>query len=690
MAKITAKVTVDGIEVEVPNGSNVLQACEAAGKEVPRFCYHERLTVAGNCRMCLVEIEKAPPKPWASCAYPVADGMVVHTDSPMVRAARRGVMEFLLINHPLDCPICDQGGECDLQDQAVGYGLDHSRYTENKRAVRDKNFGPLVKTAMTRCIHCTRCIRFSTEIAGVPELGTTARGENMEVGTYVERALSSELSGNLIDICPVGALTSKPYAFVARPWELKKTDSVDVLDAVGTNIRVDSRGPEVLRVLPRLNEDVNEEWLADKGRFSVDGLKRRRLDSCWVRRDGKLQRRSWPDAFAAIEEKLTGLDGSRIGAVAGNLADAESMLALKDLMTALGSTNLDCRQDGAHADPTQRDFYTFNTTIAGIETASALLIVGSNPRHEAPLINARIRKRWLQTHMPIALIGPDAKLTYEAERIGDGPETIAALLRGRHRFADTLTKATKPMLILGQAALARPDGAAVLAACWKLAGATGMLSAEWHGFNVLQTAAARVGALDLGFLPGHGGKPLVGMLGGGVDVLWLLGADEFDTAAIGPDTFVIYQGSHGDRGAARADVILPGAAYTEKNGTYVNTEGRVQRGALAVYPPAEAREDWKILRAFSAYVGCPLPYDDIDTLRARLEQVNPAFARIDTLPRLRAGDRGAPAGDPDRLLADPFTPWIANYYQTDPISRASPTMAECTRVHAPAMPRAAE
>ena len=685
-----AKVTIDGVTVEVPTGSNVLQACEAAGIEVPRFCYHERLSVAGNCRMCLVEIEKAPPKPFASCAYPVAEGMVVHTDTPMVRAARRGVMEFLLINHPLDCPICDQGGECDLQDQAVGYGMDHSRYIENKRAVRDKNLGPLVKTTMTRCIHCTRCIRFSTEIAGVSELGATARGEGMEVGTYVERALSSELSGNLIDICPVGALTSKPYAFVARPWELKKTDSVDVLDAVGAAIRVDSRGPEVLRILPRLNEDVNEEWLADKSRFSVDGLKRRRLDGCWVRRDGALHRATWPEAFAAIETRLAGLDGSRIGAVAGNLADAESLLALKDLMTALGSANLDCRQDGAHADAARRDFYSFNTSIAGIEEADAVLLIGSNPRHEAPLINARLRKRWLQGGCRVALIGPAADLTYEVAQLGLGAEAIAALLGGGHAFAATLRAAKKPMLILGQAALARPDGAEVLAACWQLAAATGMLTPDWHGFNVLHTAAARVGALDLGFLPGPCGKALGQMLGGGVDVLWLLGADELNTAAIGRETFVIYQGSHGDRGAARADVILPGAAYTEKPGTYVNTEGRVQRGALAVYPPGDAREDWKILRAFSAFIGRTLPYDDIDALRARLEQVNPVFARLDLLPRFGCGDTTGPAGDPARMQGGAFAPWIETYYQTDPISRASPTMAECTRVQAPHTAQAAE
>jgi NADH-quinone oxidoreductase subunit G len=679
------KLTIDGIAVEVPPGSNVLQACEAAGKEIPRFCYHERLSVAGNCRMCLVEIEKAPPKPISSCSYPVGEGMVVHTDSPMVRAARRAVMEFLLINHPLDCPICDQGGECDLQDQAMGYGADHSRYAEQKRAVKDKNLGPLVKTVMTRCIHCTRCIRFSTEIAGVSELGATARGESMEVGTYVEHALTSELSGNLIDICPVGALTSKPYAFVARSWELRKTDSVDVLDAVGANIRVDSRGPEVLRILPRLNEDVNEEWLADKSRFAVDGLKRRRLDACWVRRDGKLQRASWPEAFAAIAAKLRGLVPERIGAVAGNLCDAESMVALKDLMAALGSASLDCRQDGAALDASRRDFYCFNTSIAGIEDADALLIIGSNPRREAPLINARIRKRWLMGSFPIAAIGEPADLTYPVQWLGNSPSFLAA-----NPFVETLKSAKRPMLIVGQGALARPDGAAVLAASWKLAAETGMLEAEWHGFNVLHTAAARVGALDLGFLPGRGGKDLAAMLGGGVDLLWLLGADEFDTARIGAETFVVYQGHHGDRGAARADVILPGAAYTEKDGTYVNTEGRVQRGELAVYPPGDAREDWKILRACSAAIGKALPYDDLAGVRARLEQVNPVFARRDILPRFGCSDRTGPAGDATALGTAPFTPFIANYYQTDPISRASPTMAECTATYAPAIAEAAE
>jgi NADH-quinone oxidoreductase subunit G len=676
------KLTIDGIEVEVPNGSNLLQACEAAGKEIPRFCYHDRLSVAGNCRMCLVEIEKAPPKPFASCAYPVAEGMVVHTDSPMVRKARRSVMEFLLINHPLDCPICDQGGECDLQDQSLGYGLDTSRYLENKRAVRDKYLGPLVETHMNRCIQCTRCVRFAAEIAGVPELGATARGEGMEIGTYVERALSSELSGNLVDICPVGALTSKPYAFVARPWELRKTDGIDVLDAVGAAIRIDTRGPEVLRILPRLSEDVNEVWLGDKSRHSVDGLRRRRLDRCWVRRDGKLVAATWAEAFGAIADAIRDVPGERIGAVAGNLCDAESLLALRDLMELLGSRNLDCRQDGAHADIARRDFYTFNTTIAGIEEADALLLIGTNPRIEAPVLNARIRKRYLAAGIAVAAMGVAADLTYPVRWLGEG-------FVGLGDFADVLRGAKRPMLILGQGALARDDGAAVLAAAWELARDQTMLTADWHGFNVLHTAAARVGALDLGFLPGPGGKGLTDMMDGGVDVLWNLGADEFDSGRIAPGTFVVYQGHHGDRGAARADVILPGSAYTEKSGTYVNTEGRAQTGFAAGPPPGEAREDWRILRAFSAVIGRVLPYDDIETLRERLAEANGVFGRVGVLPRFGITDLTGPGGG--GAVSDlPFRPWLRSYYQTDPISRASPTMAACVAEIAPALAVAAE
>jgi NADH-quinone oxidoreductase subunit G len=684
-----AKVTVDGIEVEVPNGASVLQACEAAGKEIPRFCYHERLSVAGNCRMCLVEVEKAP-KPVASCAYPVMDGMKVFTDTPLVRNARRGVMEFLLINHPLDCPICDQGGECDLQDQAYAYGHDKSRYGEAKRAVKDKNIGPLIKTVMTRCIQCTRCVRFAAEVAGTPELGGTNRGENMEIGTYVEKALTSELSGNLIDICPVGALTSRPYAFVSRPWELRKTDGIDVLDAVGANIRIDTRGPEVLRILPRINEAVNEEWMADRGRFSFDGLKRRRLDRPWLRKDGRMVAASWAEAFAAIAAKLSQTPADRIGAVAGSLADAESVLALKDLMAAYGSTNLDCREDCAAIDGSRADFYRFNTTIAGIEEADALLIIGADPRKESPVLNARIRKRWAQGRFPVGIIGPAGlDLTYSAQHLGEGPAVLSALLDGSHPFAATLKAAQKPMLILGRGAIARADGAAVLASAWRLAAEAGMLKPDWHGFNLLHQFGGQVGALELGFLPGQGGKELTAMLSGGVNALWLLNADGFDQARIPASTFVIYQGHHGDAMAARADVLLPGAAYTEKDATWVNTEGRAQRSYRAIHPPGEAREDWRIIRAFSEGVGKTLAYNDLDALRARMASVSPVFARIGEVAAAGCADLAGPQAAM-AMEATVFRLPITDYHRADVISRASDVMAECAAVYGPQQALAAE
>ena len=677
-----AKVTVDGIEVEVPNGASVLQACEAAGKEVPRFCYHERLSVAGNCRMCLVEVEKAP-KPVASCAYPVNDGMKVFTDTPVVRNARRGVMEFLLINHPLDCPICDQGGECDLQDQAVAFGSDASRYHEPKRAVKDKDIGPLIKTVMTRCIQCTRCVRFSAEVAGTPELGGTNRGENMEIGTYVEKALTSELSGNLIDICPVGALTSRPYAFVSRPWELKKTDSIDVLDAVGANIRVDARGPEVLRIIPRINEAVNEEWMADRGRFSFDGLKRRRLDRPWVKKDGKLAPATWPEAFAAIATKFSALPGDRIGAIAGALADAESVLALKDLMAAYGSRNIDCRDDGAAIDASRPDFFRFNSTIAGIDEADALLIIGSDVRREAPVLNARIRKRWTAGKFPVAYVGPRGlDLTYPAQHLGDGPDAMQG-------FAETLKAAQKPMIILGRGALQRADGAAVLAAAWKLAADVGALTPDWHGFNLLHLFGGQVGALELGFVPGQGGKDVATMLAGGVDALWLLNADGFDPARIAAGTFVVYQGHHGDAVAGRADVILPGAAYTEKDATWVNTEGRAQRGRLAIFPPGEAKEDWRIIRAYSEGAGKMLSYDDTPAIRAALATASPVFGRVGEVAHGGCTDPSGPAAGGATTGAAFVLP-LPIYHQADVISRASDVMAQCAATYGPAPALAAE
>ncbi len=674
------KLTVDGLEIEVPPGSTVLQACEAAGREIPVFCFHPRLNIAGNCRMCLVEMEKSP-KPIASCAMPAGEGMVIKTDTALVHKARKGVLEMLLINHPLDCPICDQGGECDLQDLTLFYGPDHSRFKENKRTVTDKELGPLVSTHMTRCIHCTRCIRFLTEVAGIEELGATGRGEHMEIGTWIERAVMSELQGNIIDICPVGALNSKPYEYRARSWELRKTESIDVLDAVGCNIRVDARGPEVMRIVPRLHEDINEEWISDKTRFSYDGLKKRRLDVPMVKRDGKLQPATWREAFTAIRARLEGVGGDRIGAITGDLVDCEAMVVLKDLMTALESPHLDCRQSGARLDPRARCGYLFNTTIAGIEQADLCLLIGSNPRFEASLVNARLRKRWCQGGFTVARIGMPADLTYPVQDLGAGPQTLAALADGSHEFAKRLEQAERPMLILGEGALRRGEGAAILAAARELAESFGLVKEGWNGFNVLHTAAARVGGLDLGLVPGKGGLDVAGMLQaagkGALEALFLLGADELDLEGIG-DAFVVYQGHHGDRSARRADVILPGAAYTEKNATYVNTEGRPQRARLAVFPPGEAREDWKILRALSEALGRTLPLDTLSQVRARMVEIAPQLAEPDVIqpaPWRAFGRKG-------KLEGAPFVSPTLDFYRTDPISRSSLIMAECSALHA--------
>jgi NADH-quinone oxidoreductase subunit G len=674
------KLTIDGAEIEVPAGSTVLQACELAGKEIPIFCFHPRLNIAGNCRMCLVEMERSP-KPIASCAMPAGDGMVIKTDTPLVHKARKGVLEMLLINHPLDCPICDQGGECDLQDLTLFYGPDHSRFKENKRSVVDKNLGPLISTHMNRCIQCTRCIRFLDEVAGVEELGMVDRGEHEEISTWIERALSSELQGNIIDLCPVGALNSKPYEYRARPWELRKTESVDVLDAVGCNIRVDARPPEVMRIVPRLHEDINEEWISDKARFSYDGLKKRRLDVPMVRRDGKLRVSDWRDAFAAIGEVLAGVPGDRIAAIVGDLADCEAMVVLKDLMARLGSPNLDCRQNGAKLDAAARCSYLFNTRIAGIEQADLCLLIGTNPRLEGSLVNVRIRKRVRQGGFTVARIGPPADLTYRVLELGAGPATLAELAEGTHEFSARLESAARPMLILGQGALARPDGGAVLAAARALAERYGMVRDEWCGFNVLHTAAARVGGLDLGLVPGPGGRDVAGILdgaaSGAIDLVFLLGADELDMRRLG-DAFVIYQGHHGDRGAAGADVILPGAAYTEKNATFVNTEGRPQRARLAVFPPGQAKEDWKILRALSESLGRKVPLDSIGEVRARMAELAPHLAEPDVIqpaPWQTFGRAG-------RLDPTPFAYPIADFYRTDPISRSSTAMAECSALHA--------
>ncbi|MEQ8595234.1 MAG: NADH-quinone oxidoreductase subunit NuoG [Parvibaculum sp.] len=678
------KLIVDGIEVEVENGATLLQACEEAGAEIPRFCYHERLSIAGNCRMCLVEVEKSP-KPVASCAMPAGEGMVVHTKTEQVKRAREGVMEFLLINHPLDCPICDQGGECDLQDQAMAYGVDGSRFGENKRAVEDKYMGPLVKTIMTRCIHCTRCIRFSQEVAGVPELGAIGRGEDMEITTYLEHALTSELSANVVDLCPVGALTFHHYAYTARPWELRKTESIDAMDAVGSNIRVDARGAAVMRILPRLNEDVNEEWISDKTRFVWDGFRMQRLDTPYVREGGSLRAASWDEAFTAIAARLKGIKGDRIAAIAGDLACAESMKALKDLYASLGSPNIDCRPDGAKLDSSARAAYLFNTTIAGIEEADAILLIGTDPRKEAPILNARILKRARRGDLKVGVVGPRADLTYAYDHLGAGPQSLKDL----GAFADVLKNASNPMIVVGQGALTRKDGAAVLAAAIALAKSVGAVRDGWNGFNVLHTAAARVGGLDLGLVPGAGGRDVEGILDGAskgeIEFVHLLAADEIDMSRLG-SAFVVYQGTHGDAGAHRADVILPGAAYTEKNATWVNTEGRVQLGNRAVFPPGAAREDWTILRALSAVVGHTLPYDNLTALREAMVAAAPHFAEIDMI--VPAGPLpDLPQGDFD---AAPFETPVKDFYLTNPIARASMVMARCSAELAPSRMQAAE
>ena len=694
-----ANIKVDGKLVEVPDYFTLLQAAEAAGAEIPRFCYHERLSVAGNCRMCLVEVKGGPPKPQASCAMGVRDlrpgpngePPEIFTNTPMVKKAREGVMEFLLINHPLDCPICDQGGECDLQDQSMAYGVDSSRFAENKRAVEDKYMGPIVKTSMNRCIQCTRCVRFTTEVAGITELGAIGRGEDLEITTYLERALTSELSGNVVDLCPVGALTSKPYAFQARPWELVKTESIDVMDAVGSNIRVDSRGREVMRFLPRVNDAVNEEWISDKTRHVWDGLKSQRLDRPYVRVGGKLRPATWDEAFAAVARavKKSGM-GNKVGAVAGDLAAVEDMYALKALMTAMGSGMTDVRPPMSGIDPSMpRSAYLFNPTIAGIEEADAILIVGSNPRKEAAVLNARIRKAWRQRSTPIAVIGDHADLTYPYDYLGDDISVLAEVAAGKG-FGEKLKAAKKPLVIVGEGAVShgaawnKQIGRDVIALASKAA-TLGEVAEGWNGYALLHNAASRVGGIDIGFVPHNGGVCSADQIkaagDGKLDVLFLLGADEYDTRAMG-DAFVVYVGTHGDAGAHRADVILPAAAYTEKSGTYVNTEGRVQLGERAVFPPGEAKEDWAIFRALSAVLGMPLPFNSLRDLRRAMYAEFPHLAQIDQIvPAGIEGIRDLAGREIKTSSAKLHSP-IGDFYMTNPIARASAIMAECSQLQA--------
>ncbi|XP_032880238.1 NADH-ubiquinone oxidoreductase 75 kDa subunit, mitochondrial [Amblyraja radiata] len=680
------EVFIDGKPVMVEPGTTILQACEKVGIQIPRFCYHDRLSVAGNCRMCLVEIERAP-KPVAACAMPVMKGWNILTNSEKTKKAREGVMEFLLANHPLDCPICDQAGECDLQDQSMMFGSDRSRFTEGKRAVEDKNIGPLVKTIMTRCIHCTRCIRFASEVAGVDDLGTTGRGNEMQVGTYIEKMFMSEVSGNIIDLCPVGALTSKPYAFTARPWETRKTESIDVMDAVGSNIVVSTRTGEVMRILPRLNEDVNEEWISDKTRFAYDGLKRQRLTVPLVRNPkGQLISASWEEAMSRIAEVLQKMQNKDVAAIAGGMVDAETLVALKDLINRLNSDAL-CTEEifpmtGAGTD--LRSNYLLNTKIAGVEEADVLLLVGTNPRFEAPLFNVRIRKSWLHNDLQVALVGANVDLSYSYNHLGESPEILREIASGKHPFSQVLNQAKKPMVVVGSSILQRIDGAAIHAAVSTIAQNARVgsgITDNWKVLNVLQRVANQVAALDLGYKAG-------------VDiirktppkVLFLVGADNgcITRQDLPKDCFVIYQGHHGDVGAPMADVVLPGAAYTEKNATYVNTEGRAQQTRVAVTAPGMAREDWQIIRALSEVAGMTLPYDTLDEVRERLVEISPnlvCYNDVEEANFFKQAHELAMLVN-QQILTEPLVPpqlTIKDFYMTDPISRASQTMAKCVK-----------
>ncbi|KAL8740798.1 MAG: hypothetical protein Q9190_006534 [Brigantiaea leucoxantha] len=675
------ELTVDGKKVSIEAGSALIQACEKVGVTIPRYCYHEKLMIAGNCRMCLVEVERAP-KPVASCAWPVQPGMVVKTDSPLTHKAREGVMEFLLANHPLDCPICDQGGECDLQDQSMRYGSDRGRFHEigGKRGVEDKNIGPLIKTSMNRCIHCTRCVRFANDVAGAPELGSTGRGNDMQIGTYLETALDSEMSGNVIDLCPVGALTSKPYAFRARPWELQHFESIDVLDGLGSNIRVDARGLEVMRIIPRLNDDVNEEWINDKSRFACDGLRTQRLTTPLIRRDNKFLPATWEQVLVEIGATFQRIapKENEFKVIAGHLTETESLVAMKDLANRLGSDNLALDQPQgsqpiAHGVDI-RSNYTFNSKIYGVEEADAILLVGTNPRHEAAGLNARIRKQWLRSDLEVALVGESFESTFEFEHLGDDHTALKKALAGP--FGKQLQSAKRPMIIVGSGIAEHPDAKAFFETIGSFVekNAANFLTPDWQGYNVLQRAASRAGAYEVGFtVPSRIIAQTVPKM------VWLLGADEISSSDVPKDAFVVYQGHHGDRGAQLADVILPGAAYTEKHGTYVNTEGRIQLTRAATALPGAARDDWKIIRAVSEYLGSPLPYDDIEALRDRMEEISPVLRRYDvveptglpTLQKVQLVDQNRGS----RITGAPLRKVIDNFYFTDAISRSSPTMA---------------
>jgi len=664
------KIIVNNKEVEFEEGMTVLQACELAGEEIPRFCYHEKLSIAGNCRMCLVEMEKSP-KPIASCAMPAVDGMKISTNTILVDKARKGVMEFLLANHPLDCPVCDQGGECDLQDQSLFYGTDNSRYTENKRQVDEKYMGPLIKTQMTRCIHCTRCVRFATEIAGIPELGAIGRGEDMEITTYLEKSMQSELSANVIDLCPVGALTSKPYAFEARPWELKKTETIDVMDAVGSNIRVDTYGWEVKRVLPRVNEDINEEWISDKTRYACDGLLKQRLDVPYFRENGKLQKISWREVHKILISKFNSFSPNEMAGMVGGLADLEMIYSFKSFFEkCLNSKNLECREDRIYINNNERMNYIFNTSIKGIEESDLILLVGTNPRLEATILNARIRKAYVKNKVKIYSIGNPGDLTYPYQNIGSSTSIIEEIALSRHEISTKIKKSKKPMIIIGESALYGKIGQYVFESLKNFLLNNNFIRKDWNSLNVLTQQASRVGAIDLDFHSINEKENFSffdKLKNNEFKFLYLLGVDDINFNK--DDKFIVYQGSHGDKGAEIADIILPGAAYTEKNGLFVNLEGKLQNSYKASYPPGESREDWIIFKDLANTMKRPLGFNNVKSLRESInkyikEKINKKIENKKSFNFVE-----------DSIAIKPI-----DYYYTNPIARSSKVMNECRRI----------
>ncbi len=683
------KVKINDQIIEIPGSATLMQACEQAELEIPRFCYHDRLSIAGNCRMCLVEIVGSS-KPVASCAMNVRDLRPprngefpeIKTRSPLVKKAREGVMEFLLINHPLDCPICDQGGECDLQDQASLYGRGSSRYHEEKRAVENKDMGPLIKTVMTRCIQCTRCVRFATEIAGVETLGMIGRGEHTEITPYLEQSIDSVLSGNLIDLCPVGALTSKPYAFHGRSWELRKTESIDVMDAMGANIRIDSRGKQIMRILPRINDEINEEWISDKTRFSCDGLSKNRIDHPYIRLNGRLKKASWDEALARLANRLK-RSPNTMAALSGDLACIESMQVLKDILTALGVKSMDCRQEGAQIDLENPHSWFFNSGIIGIDQADSILMLGTNPSLESPVLNARIRRNWLNRELKIGVLGKKIELGYEYDHLGETGKDFERLIQTKSNFMTQFKQAEFPMLILGMGALAREDGAEILNLAYALSEKFDLIKPEkdWNGFNLLHTAAARAGGLALGFYPKEDGLDTTSIIkrvtSNEIQTLFLLGADEIDRSVL-QKAFVIYLGTHGDKGAEFADIVLPGASYTEKDALWMNIEGRVQMGWRSVYPPGEAKEDWRILRALADQLNIKLPYQNLFELRSRIAREHSFFTEFGKRVKLTKKLTPKPFDQKVKLSDQVFSSLIEDFYITDPISRSSKTMRACS------------